>query len=65
MVQGKTYGYADGMNLTSITDTVRATQNVSLWHSASNRKCPILFIRVAKAGAMQLQRHRKTDRLGA
>ncbi len=35
--QGKTYGYAVGMNLTSITDTVAATQNVSLWHSPSNR----------------------------
>ena len=37
LVQGKTYAYADGMNLTSITDTAAATQNVALWHSPSNR----------------------------
>ena len=37
LVQGKTYAYADGMNLTSITDVGAPTQNVALWHSPSNR----------------------------
>ncbi len=37
VVQGKTYGYADGMNLTSITDMVAPANNVALWHSPANR----------------------------
>ena len=37
VVQSKTFAYSDGMNLTSITDTVAAAQNVALWHSPSNR----------------------------
>ncbi len=36
VVQSKTFAYSDGMNLTSITDTVAAAQNVALWHSPSN-----------------------------
>ena len=36
VVQGKTYAYSDGMNLTSITDVGAPTQNVALWHSPSN-----------------------------
>jgi RHS repeat-associated protein len=37
VVQGKTYAYGDGMNLTGITDLVAASDNVALWHSPSNR----------------------------
>jgi RHS repeat-associated protein len=37
VVQGRTYAYSDGMNLTAITDTVAAANNVALNYNAVNR----------------------------